>query len=170
MMTTELLISAEPPYLLVIEAETSKIIEFGWALEIQHPGKPVVRFLRGKKMSRLASLYDEFASALQFPDYFGENWNAFDECITDLSWLPADFYVLIITEAHLLLADDSDDQLQALTSYLEGAGNEWATASSEEFGHPATGFHVIFQSSGREKEKLISRLKSVEASFEIGCV
>ena len=28
-----------------------------------------------------------YSKALAFPDYFGWNWDAFDECITDLSWL-----------------------------------------------------------------------------------
>src|SRR5260221_8444864 len=28
------------------------------------------------------------ATQFNFPDYFGENWDAFDECIRDLSWLP----------------------------------------------------------------------------------
>ena len=168
MMTNQQLISTEPPYLIVIEAEVSKIIEFGWALELQHPSKPVVRFLRGKKMTTVASLFDEFASALQFPDYFGENWNAFDECITDLSWLPADYYVLIITEAHLVFAKDSEEQWQALTSILENAGDEWATEISGEFERTAKGFHVIFQSSGPEKGKLLSRLRSVGANFQIG--
>ena len=31
-----------------------------------------------------------YSRALAFPDYFGWNWNAFDECIHDLSWLGAE--------------------------------------------------------------------------------
>ena len=39
----------------------------------------------------LEALYD----ALRFPDYFGSNWDALDECICDLSWLPAGRVALI---------------------------------------------------------------------------
>jgi hypothetical protein len=35
------------------------------------------------KQQLLASL----AMQLQFPDYFGGNWDALDECLGDLSWL-----------------------------------------------------------------------------------
>jgi hypothetical protein len=36
------------------------------------------------KQALLATL----ATKLSFPDYFGENWDALEECIADLSWLP----------------------------------------------------------------------------------
>ncbi len=36
------------------------------------------------------------SKALQFPAYFGSNWDAFEECITDLCWLEADGYALLI--------------------------------------------------------------------------
>jgi RNAse (barnase) inhibitor barstar len=36
------------------------------------------------------------AEALEFPDWFGRNWDAFFDCLTDLSWLPARGHVLIL--------------------------------------------------------------------------
>lgn len=38
----------------------------------------------------------------QFPEYFGRNWDAVDECLADLSWLPAKGYCCILHSAHAL--------------------------------------------------------------------
>jgi hypothetical protein len=35
------------------------------------------------------------AKAMQFPSYFGQNWDAFEECLTDFEWCTAMGYVLI---------------------------------------------------------------------------
>lgn len=36
------------------------------------------------------------AVAMQFPAYAGRNWDAFEECVNDLSWAPAAAYLLLI--------------------------------------------------------------------------
>lgn len=40
-----------------------------------------------------------FFAAMQFPYYFGYNGNAFDECLTDLDWLPATMCALAIFDS-----------------------------------------------------------------------
>jgi Barstar (barnase inhibitor) len=35
-------------------------------------------------------------AALDFPDYFGRNWDAVYDCLTDFNWLPAAGYVLVL--------------------------------------------------------------------------
>lgn len=158
----------ETPYLHVIEASIPEITNFAWSLVKHSSLRVVVRFLRGKKMTRLSSLYDEFAAALQFPYYFGENWNAFDECITDLEWMPGDVYVLVVTDAKNILAEEPEDQLGALTNLLEEAGNEWSQPieTSEAWSRPAIAFHVIFQCAEYDKQDMMSRLETVGASFQ----
>lgn len=81
--------------------------------------------IRGWKCKTESALHDEVGAALQFPDYYGENWNAMDECITDLSWLPADRYLIVVTGVEsLLLADDA--ALRIFLSVLADATGTWA--------------------------------------------
>lgn len=50
-----------------------------------------------------AALLARLARELQFPDYFGANWDALQDCLTDLpDWLPASGYLLVFTEAGAL--------------------------------------------------------------------
>lgn len=41
-------------------------------------------------------VFDAFSEALAFPDWFGRNWDALEDCLTDLSWLEAAGHVLIL--------------------------------------------------------------------------
>jgi hypothetical protein len=41
------------------------------------------------------TLIARVAAALQFPDWFGGNWDALEDCLCDLSWLAAGGYVLL---------------------------------------------------------------------------
>lgn len=36
------------------------------------------------------------ARGMDFPDWFGANWDAFADCATDLQWAPADAYVVLL--------------------------------------------------------------------------
>lgn len=38
----------------------------------------------------------ELASCLRFPDWAGRNWDAVEDCLTDLSWLPPTPRLLIL--------------------------------------------------------------------------
>ena len=40
------------------------------------------------------------AQALDFPDWFGRNWDALADCLDDLSWRPASGYVLLLDHSH----------------------------------------------------------------------
>jgi hypothetical protein len=39
------------------------------------------------------------AAALAFPAWFGGNWDALEDCLSDLSWMTADGYVLLFEGA-----------------------------------------------------------------------
>lgn len=56
------------------------------------------------------------ARALAFPAWFGGNWDALEDCLADLSWMPAKGYVLVIAGAGGLGADDRGVLLDILSS------------------------------------------------------
>ena len=62
-------------------------------------GEAVSRIVRGKNCGSISELFHEFSAALQFPYYFGNNWDALDDCLSDLAWLKSDKIVLFITNA-----------------------------------------------------------------------
>ncbi|WP_417556076.1 barstar family protein [Microbacterium sp.] len=107
-----------------------------------------VRTLRGRKMRELHSLFDEFSAALQFPYYFGENWAAFQECISDMEWLPpAAGYVLLITNAEEVLADGSELDLQIFWRTLQDAASTYALPvdDGESWDRGPVSFRVVLQ-------------------------
>lgn len=52
--------------------------------------------------------------ALSFPDWFGHNWDAFEDCMTDLSWRRAEGYVLILDHCNELAAASAETLETAL--------------------------------------------------------
>ncbi|QQQ78161.1 barstar family protein [Saccharothrix sp. 6-C] len=70
-----------------------------------------VRRIRGTRCRTATALFDEMAAALQFPAHFGGNWNALRDVLSDLSWVPAEAYLLVVEDADDLLADEADEVL-----------------------------------------------------------
>lgn len=55
-----------------------------------------VSYLRGKRCKTEDSFFMEISASFQFPDYYGENWPATDECLCDLEWLnPSKIFVVV---------------------------------------------------------------------------
>jgi hypothetical protein len=100
--------------------------------------------LHGSRMTDLEGVYREFVRALEFPEYFGWNWPAFHECLTDLSWLPAERYLLVITDADLLLANDLSET-PTFRRLMESAGRRWANAFAlgPEWGGGEVPFNLV---------------------------
>ena len=73
-------------------------------------------------------LLARFAGGLQFPPWFGANWDALEDCLTDLSWLKADGHVLLIEGVSGLPADDFGvlkDVLSSSAQYWAGRGKSF---------------------------------------------
>ena len=51
------------------------------------------------------AVMERVAAALQFPQWFGANWDALEDCLTDLSWTGAGGHVLLIEDSDGLPGD-----------------------------------------------------------------
>jgi hypothetical protein len=49
-----------------------------------------------KGVTGKAGFLKKAAAGLAFPAYFGMNWDAFGDCLTDLAWRPATGYVILL--------------------------------------------------------------------------
>ena len=49
-------------------------------------------------------MFSVLAKKFCFPDYFGNNWDALNECLRDFEWLPAKGYILFINNAEELFS------------------------------------------------------------------
>jgi RNAse (barnase) inhibitor barstar len=100
----ELLFNPDGPALSLLVATPSDVANLLMVWTPAHPEWDVLR-VRGTKSSDEARFFDELAAALQFPYYFGENWDAVWDCITDLNWLRGLNYLVIFDSAEYLLSE-----------------------------------------------------------------
>jgi hypothetical protein len=77
-----------------------------------------------KKVKGKADLLKKVAHTLNFPAYFGMNWDALGDCLTDMSWKPAAGYVLLLTGIHLF-ADHSPADMKIFRDILDSSANYW---------------------------------------------
>ena len=122
-----------------------------WANVLRPTGR-VVRKLRGRKMRSWDALMDEIGAVLQFPDYFGENYPALDECLNDMDWLPTEVgYAVIVVDPLEVLADEpveGDDPARTLGALVHLFGRAAASFAEpvdegEHWDRPAVSFDVV---------------------------
>jgi RNAse (barnase) inhibitor barstar len=77
-----------------------------------------------KIASSREALFAEIARTMRFPAYFGHNWDAVYDCLTDLRWLTADGYALVF-DGFNILARNEPEQWQILLNLLCDACAFW---------------------------------------------
>ncbi len=72
------------------------------------------------------------AAALEFPDYFGHNWDAFEECLTDMSWRPAPGYAILLEHFETFRKEAPAD-FETLLHILHDAASFWKEQTKSFF-------------------------------------
>lgn len=140
-----LLLTPVRPWFLRVSCSHSDLTNLLWGVSNHSEYKIQMRVLRGSRMVNIQSLFDEISAALQFPYYFGYNWAALDECITDLEWMKGDAYIIAISDFNIL-HQELGSTTGTLLQILDNAATEWSTPISqgESWDRPARPFHVLF--------------------------
>jgi RNAse (barnase) inhibitor barstar len=152
------LYSLQPPYFHLVVGSEDEFGKYAFKLNYEmnctKPCQFAVRVVRGKKMKTRNGFFDEFASAFQFPDYFGENWAALDECLSDLEWIPAEGYVVLMPQAASLLSDEDREDRTIAVRLLDRVCKYWATERrvfpSREL--KLLPYHVVFHATESHAE------------------
>ena len=163
-MKLDALLRSREPWLHVLLAGESDAGDALWALERSSEKRTVCRVVRGHKATTKPAFFDECAAAWQFPYYFGENWDAFEECLTDLQWLPAEAYVFCVTQAVHLLEKEPSDRQHRLLLVLQRIAKEWGQSTRSR---RAPVFHVLLQCTAEEKPSLDQRLQAAAVSHDV---
>jgi hypothetical protein len=161
------LLHPEKVWLHFLLAPEEKAYDLSRDLAQSAPCQVVSRVIRGRKAQSKDALFDESAAALQFPPYFGENWDAYDECLADLEWLPAEAYALWITNATRLLDSEPPEQFQTALRIWDNASQEWGKPVSGEWARPARAFHVILQETPDKEHNLRTRLQGTKITHDV---
>jgi hypothetical protein len=128
------------------------------------------RSLRGPAMRTTQEMFAEFKLALRFPEYFGQNWDALEDCLRDFAWWPAPSYILVLTNASEVLAAEPPSELRLLLRIVRAVGDQWAQPELLPDGtqRPAIPFHLVFQVHPRDYQKLLTRVTALDAAVGFG--
>jgi len=69
-----------------------------------------------------AALLASVSHAMRFPAWFGANWDALEDCLTDLSWIEAPGHVLLVEQS----AELAEGDFAEFTDVLASAAGHWA--------------------------------------------
>lgn len=133
-------------------------------------GSVSIKFVRGERCRNRTDLFVEWSHSLHFPDYFGRNWDAFQECLEELPVRKgeddfrgdtradelAEIILVLITRSTELLSDEPESQLETLIEILRSAA--LGLNCPEEPKPKLAMLRVLFQCKLEEAETLTRRL------------
>jgi RNAse (barnase) inhibitor barstar len=107
--------------------------------------------LDGKNIERKEQLLNHVATVLQFPNHFGSNWDALEECLTDLEWVDGDGYLIYFDHIDGLLSAHPD-QFATFVEIVRDAVESWKE----------DGEAMVVLLSGAKAPKGVSKLRQGE--------
>ena len=101
--------------------------------------------LDGKNMKTYPSLYDEISEKLNFPDYFGRNLDALNDCMSDLSWIKGESMVICIQNGDMVL--ESENNSRDFWEIINRVKDGWNHYYQKKYGDTRIRFEIISESN-----------------------
>jgi len=101
--------------------------------------------LKGQEIRDKDQFLNQVALVLSFPEHFGNNWDAFADCLTDMSWHETDGFVILYDHFDLLAEHSPRDFEMALDIFNE---------SSEFWHNRGKALFVLLQGKSRQTGEL----------------
>jgi len=112
------------------------------------PGKDTYLAVITSEISSKEDLLEELKNKLQFPEYFGFNWDALFDCLKDLDWIKKKKVVI----AHNDLPKLDNKDLMIYIGILEDAIRSWSNDRRHSL-------DVVFpKSEEKQLRKLLSKI------------
>ncbi|HOG48344.1 MAG TPA: barstar family protein [Anaerolineae bacterium] len=82
-------------------------------------------YLDGRRIAAKVDFLAACAAACGFPASFGRNWDALEDSLRDLSWLPAEHGYLVLYDSAGQFATAAPHEFAVALSILQGAVDYW---------------------------------------------
>ncbi|MFK0104861.1 barstar family protein [Streptomyces sp. NPDC091217] len=119
--------------------------------------------MQGREMLDSDGVFTQFYENLRLPDYFGWNWNALHDCLSDLGWIPATRYLLIVDDAEHVLSNDPSERLEFFRILLRSA-KYWAAKPDLPDRKKVT-FHAVFLCASEACSDVDAEITQAERSL-----
>jgi RNAse (barnase) inhibitor barstar len=91
-----------------------------------------IAILDCNRCKTLSNFLDEIGRVFIFPNYYGKNMNALDECINDLEWINSLQYTLVFEKFENFLIDESEETFVSIIDFFSRVSKEWYSVPNYE--------------------------------------
>ncbi len=171
--TWSFLASTAKPYIKVVACPKKELMDFLASKPVAvKPHGIFVGVIDGGKAATKAGFFKQMVRTFDLPDYFGMNWDAFDDSGTEFGIL-ADHFVMVITDAENFLTEKPffqrkprygkpEDDLKIFCSIIEPELVWWNSEDAKKHNYA---LHLILHCEPEQETKLLARLQ--EAGFKL---
>lgn len=83
----------------------------------------------GNYTQHISDFYAQIAKDLHFPDYFGKNLDALNDCLNDLSWLKHDQVHIVLKHYDNFLSKEPKDVRWNVLHVLSDSAKTWKSST-----------------------------------------